>query len=103
MASSASVILIVLLAILAANLPFFNQRCFALIAVPRLGTIKPFWLRLIELFALYFVLGALGFALEASAGNRFPQGWEFYAITLCLFIVFAFPGFVFQYLKRRHA
>jgi hypothetical protein len=34
---------------------------------------------------------------ESRAGNRFEQGWQFYAITFSLFIVFAFPGFTFQY------
>jgi ADP-ribose pyrophosphatase len=41
---------------------------------------------------LYFVVGALGFWLESRAGNRFEQGWQFYAITFSLFIVFAFPA-----------
>jgi hypothetical protein len=34
-------------------------------------------------------------------GNVFTQRWEFYAITLSLFVVMAFPGFVFRYLLRR--
>ena len=50
---------------------------------------------------LYFVVGAFGFLLEARAGNRFEQGWQFYAITFALFIVFSFPGFTFQYLVKR--
>jgi hypothetical protein len=33
----------------------------------------------------------------------FPQSWEFYAVSACLFIVLAFPGFVLRYLyKPRH-
>lgn len=99
---SASSWLIILLAILAANLPFLNERCFALIAIQRFPT-KPFWLRLIELIGFYFLLGALAFTLESLTGNRFIQTWEFYAITACLFIVLAFPGFIFRYLKKRHA
>jgi hypothetical protein len=46
------------------------------------------------------VLG-LGMALEARIGQRHPQGWEFYAATACLFVTFAFPGFVWRYLRRR--
>jgi hypothetical protein len=90
---------VVLLAVLAANVPFANQRLFA---VMPLGVVKKSaWIRIAELVVLYFAVGALGFMLEARAGNRFEQGWQFYAITFCLFLVFAFPGFTFQYLVRR--
>ena len=90
---------IVLLALVGANLPFLNQRIFAV--VPMKAEKKSPWLRIAELIVLYFVVGALGFMLEARAGNRFEQGWQFYAITFSLFIVFAFPGFTFQYLFKR--
>jgi hypothetical protein len=90
---------IVLLALVGANVPFANQRLFAF--VPLKAVKKSFWLRLAELIVLYFVAGAFGFMLEARAGNRFEQGWQFYAITFSLFLVFAFPGFTFQYLVKR--
>ncbi|WP_116135017.1 DUF2818 family protein [Trinickia diaoshuihuensis] len=90
---------IVLLALVGANLPFFNQRLFAV--VPLRATKKSAWLRIAELIVLYFVIGMIGFALEARAGNRFDQGWQFYAITFSMFVVFAFPGFTFQYLVKR--
>jgi hypothetical protein len=45
----------------------------------------------------------LGLALEQSAGQIAPQGWEFYAVTGALFLTLAFPGFVYRYLyKRKH-
>ncbi|AUT68852.1 MULTISPECIES: DUF2818 family protein [Paraburkholderia] len=90
---------IVLLALVGANLPFLNQRLFGV--MPLKATKKSAWLRLGELIVLYFIVGALGFMLEARAGNRFDQGWQFYAITFSLFIVLAFPGFTFQYLVKR--
>ncbi|CAI8692051.1 DUF2818 family protein [Burkholderia sp. MS455] len=90
---------IVLLALVCANLPFLNQRLFAV--VPFGAAKKSAWVRIGELIVLYFVVGALGFWLESRAGNRFEQGWQFYAITFSLFIVFAFPGFTFQYLVKR--
>ncbi|ALL64656.1 putative transmembrane protein [Paraburkholderia caribensis MBA4] len=90
---------IVLLALVGANLPFLNQRLFGV--MPLKATKKSAWLRLGELIVLYFIVGALGFMLEARAGNRFEQGWQFYAITFSLFIVLAFPGFTFQYLVKR--
>jgi Na+(H+)/acetate symporter ActP len=90
---------IVLLALVGANLPFLNQRLFGV--MPLKATKKSAWLRLGDLIVLYFIVGALGFMLEARAGNRFDQGWQFYAITFSLFIVLAFPGFTFQYLVKR--
>lgn len=93
---------VVLLAVFAANVPFVNQRLFAVVPIGRLGAArKGVWIRIVELIMLYFAVGALGFMLEARAGNRFEQGWQFYAITFCLFLVFAFPGFTYQYLVRR--
>lgn len=97
---TAAIWTLIALALVSANLPFVNQRLFALITLRHKPVRKSFWLRLLEMFILYFVLGGLGYFFEASIGNVFPQGWEFYAISGCLFIVFAFPGFVFQYLGR---
>lgn len=91
---------VILLAALAANLPFINERVFA--AIPWPHGRKPLWLRLGELVILYFAVRGAAYMLESSAGNVFSQGWEFYAITACLFLVLAFPGFVFRYLRRRH-
>ena len=96
---SVSAWLVILLAVGAANIPFFNERLFALIPLPL--ALKPVWLRLVELLILYFVVLAIAWALEERIGNVFRQGWEFYVITACLFLVFAFPGFVWRYLRRR--
>lgn len=90
-----------MLAAIAANMPFLNERLFALI--PLKGPVKPVWLRLVELLFLYFLLLGVARLLEARIGNVFQQRWEFYTITLCLFIVAAYPGFVFRYLRKKHA
>ncbi|WP_250513666.1 DUF2818 family protein [Caballeronia sp. INDeC2] len=98
---------IVLLALVFANVPFLNQRLFAVVPVRlaaptgRKAAKKSAWIRIGELIVLYFVVGALGFLLEARAGNRFDQEWQFYAVTFSLFIVLAFPGFTYQYLVKR--
>jgi hypothetical protein len=92
--------LVIVLAVLAANLPFFSERVLGII--PWRAAVKPLWLRLLEMFLLYLVVGVVSFMLESRIGNRFPQRWEFYAITGCLFIVLAYPGFVYRYLRRRH-
>ena len=38
--------------------------------------------------------------LENRIGQRQPQGMEFFVAAGCLFITFAFPGFVWRYLRR---
>lgn len=90
---------VIALALAAANLPFLNERLLAFIPVGR--AVKPFWLRLIEMALLYAVLGLIAYLLESRIGNTFVQRWEFFAITGCLFIVLAYPGFVFRYLRKR--
>ena len=39
--------------------------------------------------------------LEGKLGDIHKQNWEFYAINASLFVVFAYPGFVYRYLWRR--
>lgn len=90
---------VIVLALVFASLPFLSERLFAFVTLQRLPQ-KPFWLRLLELVVYYFLIGGLGFAMEANLGNRFPQSWEFYAVTFCMFLVFAFPGFIYRYLKK---
>lgn len=93
-----SVTLVLLAAFLAANLPFVNERWLAV--WPRRAP-KTLWMRVAELVVLYFLVGALGMALEQRAGQIAPQNWEFYATTGSLFLTLAFPGFVYRYLYRR--
>ena len=92
--------LVIAVAIAAANLPFFNEKVLALVPARWFEEGKPLWVRLAEMIALYFVVGAIGMALEAQIGTRFPQTWEFYAISACLFLVLGFPGFIVRYLRR---
>ncbi len=99
MSTSYSIALLFLLALGAANLPFLNER---LLAVQPLRTNhKPFWVRGLELLFFYLLIGLLAWLLEAGQGNVQVQHWEFYAITFCFFLVLAYPGFVWRYLKRR--
>ncbi|ALM81705.1 DUF2818 family protein [Bordetella sp. N] len=96
--------LLIALAAVSANLPFLNERVFALFAWRQGGTpaVKPFWLRMVEVLVFYVVVGLIGFAFESALGNPFPQGWQFYAIALCLFLVLGYPGFVIRYLRKKH-
>ena len=112
MDSSLAVWRVVAISVAAANLPFLTERLFGLVplktrAVPGnppdggSARTKSLLLRLSELIVLYFVVGFLARMLESRIGGVFAQGWEFYAITGCLFLVLAFPGFVFRYLRKQ--
>ncbi|NNG22170.1 DUF2818 family protein [Telluria aromaticivorans] len=111
MDSSLAVWMVVAISLAAANLPFLTERVFGLVplkagaaadgAVSPSSRTKSLPLRLLELIVLYFIVGGLARLLESSIGGVFKQGWEFYAITGCLFLVLAFPGFVFRYLRKR--
>lgn len=97
MQSSAAVWLVVLLMAVAANLPFANERLFA---VGPLRAPKSLAWRLLELLVFGGMAMGAGLVLEARAGQVQPQGWEFYAVWLCLLLTLAFPGFVWRYLRR---
>ena len=101
---STSIVILLLLALVAANLPFVTERVLLLLPLPHwLGhDRKPFWLRLCECLFYYILIGLLAWWLEARSGNVQHQSWEFYAVTLCFFLVLAYPGFVWRYLKRHH-
>ncbi|MDR2689961.1 MAG: DUF2818 family protein [Azoarcus sp.] len=101
MAGEAAAWVVLGLAFVGANLPFLFERVLFIRAAP--GGKKALGWRLVELALLYFVIGAAAAVLEKGAyGMVYPQGWEFYAITVCLFLVFAFPGFVWRYLWVEH-
>ncbi|MEO7400428.1 MAG: DUF2818 family protein [Polaromonas sp.] len=100
MSQTASVWLVVMLALLAANLPFVSNRLFAVYA---LNAPKKLAVRLAEMLVWYLAVGGLGLYLEQRSGQIAPQGWEFYAITGTLFLTFAFPGFTYRYLFKRRS
>ena len=87
------------LAVVLANLPFLSERLF-LVWSFKSGE-KPARWRIAELIACYALTGVIAYAMESRLGPVYRQKWEFYAITVCLFLVFAYPGFVYRYLWRR--
>ncbi len=97
MGQNESVAAVIVFALLAANWPFLTQRLFGVV---RLASGKSLFVRLLELFVLYFVVGGIGLLLEQRLGQIAPQKWEFYAITATVFLTFAFPGFVWRYLVK---
>ena len=99
MTGSATIWIVVGLACVAANLPFLFERVLFVWSPP--SGRKGFGWRFLELLVFYLVVGGFAFLLEKNAyGVVYPKNWQFYAATFCLFIVFAFPGFVYCYLWR---
>ena len=93
-------LILVLIALLAANLPWFSEKLFYVI--PLRAQTKSLGWCLLELVVLFFIMGGISlYAETASMGQTAPQNWEFYVITACLFLVFAFPGFVYRYLWKK--
>lgn len=101
MSQIASAWLVIVLALIGANLPFFNTRILSV--YPPASGRKPFWMRLLEMGVFYVLVGIFALWLESRAGQNATQGWEFYATTAALFITLAFPGFVYCYLIKHRA
>jgi len=99
MGASAAVWLVLLVAIVAANLPFVNERLF--VVGPRQAPKSIGW-RIVELVLALALTLVLGFALEARIGQIQTQDWQFYVAFGFFFATLAFPGFVWRYLRRQH-
>ena len=97
MSQTLSIWLVIVLALVAANLPFINHRLLAVVPV---AWPKGLAVRLAELVVMYLIVGGIGLLLEKRMGQIAPQGWEFYAVTGALFITLAFPGFIWRYLVK---
>ncbi|MGE0081387.1 MAG: DUF2818 family protein [Thiohalomonadaceae bacterium] len=101
MTTGIAVWLLVAVAFVAANLPWVSERFFVVLT-PK-GGHKRAWQRWFEWLVLYAITGAVAVGLEQKlTGERYAQGWEFYATTLCLFLVFALPGFIYRHDLRHH-
>lgn len=109
MSSSIAVLILFIITLIAANLPFLTDRVLLLFK-PRDN--KSFWLRFTEWCLMYIVVMVVAIGLETKLYGaayakvweiwNFSQHWEFYFITICLFVVFALPGFLYHYdLKKR--
>jgi hypothetical protein len=91
--------IVIVVTVVAANLPFVNERWLAVL--PNKNAPKSLTARLGELLLLYGLVIAVGRTLEAQLGQMALQRWEFYAVTFALFLTLAFPGFVWRYLLRK--
>lgn len=96
---NSAVTALLLLSLVVANLPFLVER-IGFVFRPESGH-KAFGWRVLEMIVLYFTVGTVAHFLEKKVETPQPQHWEFYAVTACMFIVLAFPGFVYRFLWRR--
>lgn len=79
-----------------ASLPLLNKR--GLFALPLLKTNKAGWLRLVEFLCAYGLWLLIARFFESQLGPIAHQDWQFYTITLMLFVIAAFPAFAWKVL-----
>ena len=100
MTTSVAIVVLLVIAVLAANLPWASERIAFFAPPPARG--KPEWVRLLEWLALFGVVGLIGAGMEyRTQGQLQRQGWEFWVIALALFATFALPGFIYRHDLRR--
>ena len=91
MTTSMSTLLI--LALIMANAPFLTQRGLGVIPLKNKNILH----HLSELVLGFVLIAGLAFLLEKRTGAVHQQGWAFYAIVICLYLVLSFPAFVWRY------
>ena len=101
MSSQATLITIwLILALFAVNLPWVTDRRWLFFAAGEVP--KPAWQRLLEWVLLSAVIMVIGAGFERKAvGGAHAQEWEFYAVLVCLLLVAAMPGFIYQYQVKK--
>ncbi|AUB78069.1 DUF2818 family protein [Spiribacter aquaticus] len=100
MATQTAIIALLVVAIIAANLPWMSERVAFVGTPPARG--KSEWIRLVEWLLLFCLVGLIAAGLEyRTQGQLQAQGWEFWVMNLSLFAVFALPGFIYHHDLRR--
>jgi len=90
-----SPVTLILVFLLVANLPWLTERVFL---VYPLQAGKSVLVRLIELIVFYFASLLIAIAAETKfSGDVFPQQWEFFVTTFCMFLVLSVPGVIYRY------
>ena len=85
--------ILLLLAFIFANAPFLTQKLLGVFPLARKHTGH----HLFELAVGFGITAVLAYVLESRAGAVHRQDWEFYAVVVCLYLIFAFPAFVWRY------
>ena len=97
---SITTIFLLVMVLFLANLPFLTRRTLWRFWVA-VDKVKPIYQHGLELLLFYLVSAILAYILESGRGAVYAQNWEFYAVTVLLFIVMGYPGFVYRYLWKR--
>ena len=85
------------IAVVAANYPFFNGRFLAFYKPKQKGMGWEF----LEWLAMFALVGVLAYFTEARTSEPHDQKLSFWVIVVCLFALFAFPGFVYRHLWKK--
>lgn len=95
------VTLLILIALLCANLPWFSNKYFFFIT-PSSGKKSTFPF-VMEWLLMYVVVAVIAVLIEIKVqGFVQAKGLAFIAITFCLFAVFALPGLIYNFeINRR--
>jgi hypothetical protein len=97
MVPSWAITVVLVAALISANLPFVNDRLF--VFGPRRAPKSVAW-RVLELAVYALLVGLIGRGLESNLGQTSPIRWEFVTVWLCVFLTLASPGFVWRYLRK---
>ena len=89
-------LIFVLLMLFMANLGWVSDRWLGLA-----GTVSQLWHRFAAMIPAYLITLVIAYLVERFVmGQVWPQGWEFYSVTLCVFLVLSFPGFIYRVLWK---
>lgn len=89
-------LLYLILMLFMANLSWISDKWLGIA-----GKVNQLWQRFATLLPAYLITLVIAYFVEQLVmGQVWPQGWEFYSVTLCLFLVFSFPGFVYRVLWK---
>ena len=94
------VVLLIIVALLSANLPWFSNKYFFFVS-PKTGK-KSSFLFIIEWLTMYVLVAIIALLIERKVqGFIHPKDFSFFAITLLLFAVFALPGLIYKFEVNR--
>lgn len=82
-----------------ASLPWLTERLLLVIPLKKEKSIQ---LRLLEFMVYYIISLLIAIAAEMQfSGDVFPQQWEFFVTTFCLFLVLSVPSVIYRYQWRK--
>lgn len=82
-----------------ANVPFVSASFLGFFCVKH----KSIGLRILEIAIGYLAVLFLGVCIEINLAQFTVQSWPFYVLTLCGFLILAFPGIVYCFFWSKRA